>query len=178
MTELSEWNSFYTMTGAAAATLTGLMFVQVTLLAQRPRPGASETFNAFNSPSVVHFAAVLGFAALLIAPWPFLWQPEVLLGLAGVAALSYMRIVIRRARRQTAYTPVLEDQIWHILLPCSAYGAVTVASLVWVVSVAPALFLVGAAAMLLLFIGIHNAWDNVTYVVLTTMTQEAERKDG
>jgi len=30
----------------------------------------------------------------------------------------------------------------------------------------PALFLVAAAALLLLFIGIHNGWDAVTYHVL------------
>ena len=28
-----------------------------------------------------------------------------------------------------------------------------------------ALFLIGAAALLLLFVGIHNAWDTVAYVV-------------
>jgi hypothetical protein len=31
----------------------------------------------------------------------------------------------------------------------------------------PALFLVGTAALVLLFIGIHNAWDAVTYHILS-----------
>jgi hypothetical protein len=30
----------------------------------------------------------------------------------------------------------------------------------------PALFTVGAAALLLLYIGIHNAWDTVTYITV------------
>ena len=30
-----------------------------------------------------------------------------------------------------------------------------------------ALFVIAATALLLLFIGIHNAWDTVTYVALT-----------
>jgi hypothetical protein len=30
----------------------------------------------------------------------------------------------------------------------------------------PALFVIGATALLLLFIGIHNAWDTVTYVAV------------
>jgi hypothetical protein len=29
-----------------------------------------------------------------------------------------------------------------------------------------ALFVIGATALLLLFIGIHNAWDTVTYVAV------------
>ena len=33
-----------------------------------------------------------------------------------------------------------------------------------------ALFAIGAAALLLLFIGIHNAWDGVTYHVFVKKT--------
>jgi hypothetical protein len=41
-----------------------------------------------------------------------------------------------------------------------------------------ALFIVGAAALLLLFIGIHNAWDTVTHLVFVEKQgkREAERK--
>ncbi len=46
---------------------------------------------------------------------------------------------------------------WEKVLAISAYAAHSHAR--------PALFLVGAAALLLLFIGIHNAWDAVTYHV-------------
>jgi hypothetical protein len=34
-----------------------------------------------------------------------------------------------------------------------------------------ALFGIGAAAMLLLFVGIHNAWDAVTYHVFESKTK-------
>ena len=42
----------------------------------------------------------------------------------------------------------------------------------------PALFVVGAATLLLLFVGIHNAWDAVTYHVFTKRGEqpEAERR--
>jgi len=39
----------------------------------------------------------------------------------------------------------------------------------------PALFLVAAAA-LLLFIGIHNAWDAITYYVLVNRGKQREIK--
>ena len=43
------------------------------------------------------------------------------------------------------------------------------------------MFGVGAATVLLLFIGIHNAWDNVTFIVLTIIpppAQDPEETEG
>ena len=39
----------------------------------------------------------------------------------------------------------------------------------------PGLFFVAAATLLLLFIGIHNAWDGVTYHVFVNIPPEGER---
>jgi hypothetical protein len=173
MAQLVVWDNFYVIVGTAAATLTGLMFVVVTLINRSPRlQRAGETFGAFNTPSVVHFSAALGIAAMLTAPWQVLWQPVVLLGIAGLGGLSYMRLVVRRAQRQTAYSPVLEDWIWHSLFPIAGYSALVVAALVGAARITPALFIAGAATVLFLFIGIHNAWDNVTYPLLAFSSTE------
>jgi hypothetical protein len=170
--QLAAWHSFYAIIGSAAATLTGLLFIVVTLMSQMGRlRRSSDALNAFNTPSVVHFAAALGIAALLSAPWPLLWEPAVLLGLAGLAGLYYMRIVIRRTHRQTAYTPVLEDWLWHSIFPSCAYGALVIAALVFAANAMPALFIAGVATLLFLFIGIHNAWDNVTYPIVAGAAQ-------
>lgn len=40
----------------------------------------------------------------------------------------------------------------------------------------PVLFLIGGAALLLLFIGIHNAWDTVTYLALERLRMKEERR--
>ena len=169
---LSTWGNFYVVIGTASATLTGLMFVVITLVPRLSQRRAGDTFGAFSTPSVVHYCAALGVAAVFCAPWPVLWEPGVLLGLAGLGGLLYMYIVLRRTRRQTAYAPVLEDVIWHIIFPLAAYSALIVAALVFAGNPTPALFVVGAATMLLLFIGIHNAWDNVTYMVLNLSPAE------
>jgi hypothetical protein len=172
MAHLAEWNNFYVIIGAAAATLTGLLFVLVTLIAQSRLRGTSDTFGAFNTPNIVHYGSALGIAAMLSAPWQVLWLPGLLLGLAGVGGLLYMRLVVRRTHRQTDYVPVLEDRVWHVYLPILAYSALVVAALVLAGNATPALFLVGAAAVLLLFIGIHNAWDNVTFLALSGVAPE------
>ena len=68
--------------------------------------------------------------------------------------------------RTTDYTPVLEDWIWHAVLPLSSYAALAAAALTLTRRPEASLFVIGAAALLLLFIGIHNAWDTVTYIAL------------
>jgi hypothetical protein len=58
---LITWEAFYLIIGAAAATLTGLMFVVITLMAGvRMRvSSANLAVSAFSTPTVVHFCAAL-----------------------------------------------------------------------------------------------------------------------
>jgi len=39
-------------------------------------------------------------------------------------------------------------------------------------------FVVGATALLLLSVGIHNAWDTVTYIAVEQAQTPQEREDG
>src|SRR5262245_24431512 len=68
---LSQWQNFYMLIGTAAATLTGLMFVAITLVAGLERHGSTldAGVSAFSTPTVVHFCAVLLIAGILNAPW-------------------------------------------------------------------------------------------------------------
>lgn len=161
---LPAWESFYVIVGSSSAALTGLMFVVITLIPQARSRTASLTINAFATPTVVHFCAALLVSAMLSAPWASLFRVSVLLGLTGVAGLIYTLIVIRRARGQTEYKPVLEDWLWHTIFPFGAYATLLVAALVLARDATPALFAIGTATVILLFIGIHNSWDTVTYV--------------
>ena len=61
---------------------------------------------------------------------------------------------------------MLEDWIWHAALPILAYAAMVPAGVQLARVSTDALFIVGGSALLLVFIGIHNAWDTVTYVML------------
>jgi hypothetical protein len=82
---LVPWQTFYAIVGTAAATLTGLMFVVIALIAQlRARlPSPQSGVRFFNTSNVIHFGAALLVAAILAAPWPSLWEASLLLGLAG-----------------------------------------------------------------------------------------------
>ena len=175
---LATWQNFYVITGSAAAALTGLMFVVITLLTRiRIRRSSETTLGAFGTPNVVHFGAALLVAAVLSAPWQALWPAGLLLGLCGLWGVTYAVIVVRRARRQTDYQPVLEDWLWHAVFPLVSYAVLVVAALLLLGNPAPALFGIGAVTVLLLFIGIHNAWDSVTYIVVEYAQPEHKSQD-
>ncbi len=163
---LASWQNFYVIVGSAAATLMGLIFVVATLVAgvRRQESVPSEAFAAFNTPNVAHFGAALLVAALLSAPWPALWMAGLLLGLLAILGIRYMVSVLRHARHQRHYRPVLEDWLWHTVFPLTSYLTLLAAALLLPSYSTPALFAVAAATVLLLFIGIHNAWDNVVYI--------------
>lgn len=165
MSPFAAWESFYVIIGSSAAALTGLQFVVIALGAEA-RSVASPEIGAFGTPTIVHFCAVLLSSAILSMPWRAVSSAGLALGACGVAGIGYMAIVIRRARRQQRYAPVLEDWLWHCAFPLIAYAALLVAALGLGRDPTRCLFVIAAAALLLLFIGIHNAWDAVTYVAL------------
>jgi hypothetical protein len=183
VTLLTTWQNFYVIIGTAAATLTGLMFVVVTLVtrAQVQVSSPSTVYAAYNTPNVVHFSIALLIAAILSAPWQAIWNAGLLLDVCGLGGMIYIVIVVRRmrrVRRQTDYQPVLEDWLWHTVFPLVSYIALGVAALVLPSNPASALFVIAAATVLLLFTGIHNAWDTVTYVALELTRRENKSQDS
>ncbi|HEY0614223.1 MAG TPA: hypothetical protein VGC96_06265 [Candidatus Elarobacter sp.] len=170
---LHAWADFYVIVGSSAAALTGLMFVVITLVAGIRAQTTREGIATFSTPTVVHFCMALGIAAVLTAPWPRLACPGTLLALTGVGGIVYVVRIIRTARRQTDYTPDLEDWLSYMLLPLLTYVATTGFALLLIVRPATALFGLAAVALLLIFIGIHNAWDVVVYV-----SQRLQRDDA
>ena len=174
---LTTWQNFYVIIGSSAGALTGLMFVVITLMAGSRLRRSSEPVAAFSTPNVVHFCAALLVAAILSAPWQALWNAGLLLGLSGLGGMIYVVIVLRRARRQRDYQPVLEDWLWHTIFPLVSYTALLVAAILLPGYPAPALFVIAAGTVLLLFIGIHNAWDNVIYITIELSQSQNKSQD-
>jgi len=179
MPELAKWDSFYVIVGSAAGALIGLQFVVMTLLAEKPPAGAAEAGPAFGNPTIVHFAVALFLSALLHAPWQTITIAAVIWGLSGFGGLAYMMMVVRRMTKQSAYLPVFEDWLFHAVLPGAAYAILALTSFAAFSHERDALFGVGGAALLLLFIGIHNAYDNVAHIVLVLAPKQrqGENKD-
>jgi hypothetical protein len=164
---LPAWSSFYVVTGSAAAALTGLMFVVITLVRGTERARRTQDGIAtFSTPTVVHFCSVLLVSAVSIAPWHRLAYPAVVIGAAALYELVYIARVTFRTRRLTAYSPDLEDWAWYSVLPFLAYAAMFAGAIGLLVRPADALFALGGGVLLLIFIGIRNAWDVVTFLAI------------
>ena len=169
MSELAAWESFYGIVGSAAGALIGLQFVVMTLVAVRPPIRGAEAGAAFATPTIVHFGAALLLSALLRAPWQTITIVAALWGLMGFSGVAYAVIIARRMRKQAVYQPEFEDWLFHVGLPLAAYAILALSPFAAPSHTREALFGVGAAALLLLFIGIHNAWDAVAYHVFVNM---------
>src|SRR6266705_3319526 len=169
----SAWENFYVIIGSSAAALTGLQFVVVVLGAEA-RSMRHPEVGAFGTPTVVHFCAVLLMSAILSVPWRAVSSAGLALGAVGAAGIMYTAVVIRRALRQKHYVPVLEDWLWHCTFPLIAYVTLLVAALLLRRDPPRCLLVIGATALLLLFIGIHNAWDAVTYIAM----QQPQHREG
>ena len=166
MTALAGWQNFYVIVGSSAGALVGLQFVALALISELPHTaGQAEAGDAFATPTIVHFATVLLLAAALCAPWQTIIGSAVFWGMTGAGGVVYSITIAARMRAQTAYHPQFEDWVFHCLLPIVGYvtlAASAVAAPTWP---RVALFAVAAALLLLLVVGIHNAWDAVTYHV-------------
>ena len=164
MTALAGWTNFYVIVGSSAGALIGLQFVVLTLISElQAGRGMAEGARAFSTPTIVHFAAVLLLSAGLNAPWQGVSGAAVFCALVGVAGTVYAVMVARRMRAQTAYRPEFEDWLFHAVLPLAAYATLAVSGYEIRSRLHEALFAIAAAALVLLFSGIHNAWDAVTY---------------
>jgi hypothetical protein len=164
---LQDWQTFYVIIGSAAAGLTGLQFVVVALSAERRKltqAGATAALHSFATPTIVHFSAAILISALAVTPGQTLRSLGMCLLALGAAGTAYVSWTTWRATQQTTYDPVLEDWIFHSILPLLTYFTLLIAAFLLIRAKGGALYLVEADELLLLFIGIHNAWDSAVWI--------------
>jgi hypothetical protein len=163
---LSAWQNFYVIIGSSAGALTGLQFVVMTLIAQtRLAAQDSSGIRAFGTPTVIHFCSALFIGAIMTIPWASATGLAITLLVAGAAGVVYSLMVIWHARR-AKYNPDLEDWVWYTGLPITGHATLlAVAFLLWW-HVPAALYVLAADSLVFLLLGLHNAWDTITYVVV------------
>jgi hypothetical protein len=156
---LAEWDNFYVITGSAAAGLAGLTFVVIALSADSKRANM-RGLRAYVTPTIVHFGAVLALAAYLSMPHQNQLSLSLAFGAGGLAGLLYViKTAVGIRRIASDYVPVHEDWIWNVVLPAIVYAVLFAAAfLIWS-RPEQCMYGVAAVSVLLMFIGIHNAWD-------------------
>jgi hypothetical protein len=163
--QLAGWGNFYVIVGSSAGALIGLQFVVIALVSSTRTQMISGAMRAFATPTIVYFSSVLLTAGLLSIPhYTKTSLGSVLLAL-GAIGLAYATYVRRHMRKQDHYSPDRGDWFWFALLPAVAYAGTLVAgATVWGAPGA-SLDIAGGSAMLLLLVGVHNAWDAAVWMV-------------
>lgn len=164
---LAGWENFYVIVGGSAGALIGLQFVVIALISSiRGRTGpATAAMRAFASPTIVFFSSVLLTAGFLSIPHHTTASLGWGLLVIGVAGISYIGWVGKHMRRQDSYAPDRGDWLWFVLLPAAAYACTLAAGATVWRAPGTALVIAGGSAMLLLLVGVHNAWDSAVYMV-------------
>ena len=156
---LAGWDNFFVIAGSSAAALTGLTFIVITLAGESGRVNPNG-LKVFITPTIVHFTVVLAFSAFLSMPHHTALSLCLSLVVAGILGLIYIgTIATSIGRIASTYVPVHEDWIWNVILPAVAYGTWLAAGFFIWRSPHASLYAVGAVFVLLMLIGIHNAWD-------------------
>lgn len=174
---LARWENFYVIVGSSAGALTGLQFVVIALIADAQAARSMLEIRAFGTPTVVHFCASLLISAIASAPWDTLAGSGLAFGACGVAGVIYVCTVIRHARRQTSYQPDAADWMWYVGFPLLGYLLLAIAGARITARPAASLFMIAATTLLLLFVGIHNSWDTVTYIAISWFAISGKGKD-
>jgi hypothetical protein len=174
---LGGWDSFYVMVGSSAAALTGLMFVVITLVSDSKRAATEDGISTFSTPTVVHFCIALFTAAFMSAPFRSLVPIAILAGLTGIGGLIHVYRIARKTSALETYEPDAEDWWCYVLLPTVAYATLVIGALFMQAAPALALYAPAAAVTLLIFVGIHNAWDVVTFLALGRVEALPEPSD-
>jgi len=155
---LEQWHEFFLLSGTAAVTLTGALFVVISL---GPSIIASENktgVRAFISPNAVYFTSVLVVSHAMLSSA----IPREITGwlLCAGALLCMLYLWSTRAPRRWRENKLsVLDWIWYIALPYLAYALTLVAGIGVLHDGAQALPGVAATMIFMLVIGIRNAWD-------------------
>lgn len=162
---LSEWETFYVITGSSAAALTGIMFVVIALVADRVKQRPSGGMSAFSTPTVGHFAIVLLLASVMTIPRHSLLTLGLCIGGCALAGLTSTGIAGMHMGRVKGYRPATEDWLWHVIIPFASYAVLLVCPFLLGGAQELALVMTAGVVLALIFIGIHNAWDVAVFIV-------------
>jgi hypothetical protein len=173
---LDGWSNFYVIVGSSAAGLTGLSFVVIALISDAQVVRMSG-LRAFLTPIVMHFGSALWLSALLCIPGHTAVSVAACVIVSGAILSIYgVATTYRMYRGRATYRPVIEDWIWNAALPLLCYLGLLVAGVLALHRPALALYIIGAAALTLLFVGVHNAWDLAVWMTVEGPAARAKRE--
>jgi hypothetical protein len=168
--QLEQWHEFYLLCGTAGVTLTGVLFIVISLglsiIAEQNTTGV----KAFITPNIVYFASVLVVSNTLLAPVPREFVGWLMCAGAPLSMLYLWSVKGPQRWRENGLSVL--DWIWYIALPYLAYALALLTGIGVLRDDPRALPALAADLVFLMLIGIRNAWD------LAVWMPQQERKPG
>jgi hypothetical protein len=157
------WQTFYQMTGEAAATLTGLLFIVASLMAGRQRAASEQGVAMFTTPTVFHLVSVLVISGLALAPGGSGAVQNLLMIAWAIGGLAYS-VTRTLGIRGMSKIPHWTDFWWYGYVPATVYVALALATATAWLRAPHGVFFLGLCLLALLVLAIRNAWDLVTWL--------------
>ena len=159
---LHGWQNFYQLVGEASATLTGLMFVAASLGTSVIDEKAGPKVQTFITPTVAYFSMVLLISALMNIPNQTPLSLALQLSALGLFGTGYSSSHFRRLRGfDLDPSDTAQVWLWNFALPLFASLWLLGAALDLHRIAAQGLDAAAVGVLLLVLVGLHNAW-NVT----------------
>jgi hypothetical protein len=163
---LHEWHDFYLLLGTASATLVGLMFVAASIGATVFNEDHRGALEAFITPTVVHFAAVLFACLVNMIPTHYWESLSAMLAAGGAAGLIYSGRVLYALIIRHRFNVDVVDRMYYALIPAAGYLLALVAAVLGFLHIAESAYVMAAALMTLLLAGLRNAWDMMLWIMI------------
>jgi hypothetical protein len=168
------WSEFYILIGAADAALIGLLFVVTTLSASMHIGGETLSRGAafYMTPTLYHFVTVLVMSALAVVPHVAgVWVAAVLAFWATAGAVYAAAMGVAMRTNPLPSSGQWADVWGYGILPAAMYlGLLAAAWLSWR-EAANAPYAIAIGLVVLMVIGIRNAWDLVMFIVPRTVDE-------
>jgi hypothetical protein len=174
---LRDWQGFYVLTGGAAATLAGLLFLAVQFGANVRYPaGVVSALETFVAPTFIRFVDVLFIAALALIPSETGTILGALLFIPTVANAWSMYVVLRRSLHEYDASELRATHwIWNVSVPAAAYLLLIAAGIALLLNLSWALTGLGAVTMALLITALLNTWQMMTWLSQQQIARQEER---
>jgi len=160
-----QWANFYVSTSAAAATLLGLLFVVITLAAERRLKYTTPHIRIYLTPAVIYFSSVLLMGVLLTVPNHTRLTAVICVCVEGIAGLGYCASLAIRRGVGSAFYEARSDLLTYVIFPFAAYALMVAGGLLLLRTPQIGLDLVAAGMLVLLGIAIRNSWAIAVTIV-------------
>jgi hypothetical protein len=165
MNDPRAWHDLFMLTGGAAATLAGLVFVSISFAIGTKAERTDGDLQAWVTPALVHFGEVFLASAAFVAPLPPHALGAVII-VAPLVAAPYgiwrIRYFVRQHREER-----LEGAtwMWQIVLPMVAQGSILAGGAFLCLDESYAGAPIAGAACVLIACAVRNSWLTVIYLL-------------